>query len=57
MEVFKNEASRWKRQEEAARRILEVSAELCLTWDDFEAAVKIVKENAQISMSSSNDKT
>lgn len=57
MESFKNEASRWKRQEEAARRILEVSTELCLTWDDFEAAVKIVKENAQISMSSSNDKT
>mgnify|MGYP005757221881 CR=1 FL=1 len=57
MESFKNEASRWKRQEEAARRILEVSTELRLTWYDFEAAIKIVKENAQISMSSSNDKT
>ena len=57
MENFLNEANRWKRQEEAARRILEVSAELRLTWYDFEAAVKIVKENAQISISSSNDKT
>lgn len=56
LKKFKEEAKRTvergRQKEDAARRILEIAAELRLTWVEFEQTLEIVREMAYLSPTS-----
>lgn len=45
----KKELERGRQKEDAARRILEIAAELRLTWEEFDQTMEIVRRTAYIS--------
>lgn len=40
---------RWRQKEDAARRILEIAAELRLTWEEFDQTMELVRKTAYLS--------
>lgn len=45
----KKKLERGRKKEDAARRILEIAAELRLTWEEFDQTMEIVRRTAYIS--------